>query len=178
MTRRLLQTLLVLMAGLLSAEAAEAVSPARVDSTARGIGSITVWGKGVDVRVTDPSGRSSWWNGDSLADGIPECEVVGEEPLAEEGSRGDSNPRTKFTLYQLIPGEYEVRVKVRQALGVYVWVDRFSDKSARASADGRATLRRGQVAVWRVSWGCTAGSDTCWATLRQVQGPRTKHRDR
>ena len=150
------------------------IEAAPVDLTARGSGRIVVFGKGVDVRVTDPLGRFTWWNGDTIANGIPGCEAIGEEPLAEEGSKGDENPKTEFQLNPLVPGEYEIRIRGREDVDVYLGVYRYSEKGARAFADGSATLRRGRSAVWEVAWGCKAESDTCWVTVTQVRGPRTK----
>jgi hypothetical protein len=153
--------------------AAMVLGAVRMDSRAPGTGSIVVWGPGVDVRVTDPLGRSLSWNGDSIANGIPECDAV-EECLAAEGSHERSTPQARLTLSKVVPGEYEVRMTARQDAGAYLWVNRLSTADTRASAGGRTTLRQGGVAVWRVSWGCTERSDSCWATLRRVPGSKRK----
>ncbi len=162
-----------------------AAGTGRVDHKALGGGWIVVFGKGVSVRVTDPLDRITEWNGNSMSCGIPRCAAVGEEPVAEEeDSQEDKGPETLFTLSRLTPGEYRIDIKARQDVDVHLLVHRHSNlflgrdsiKNPTASADSRARLRKGQRAAWRLNWGCTEASDTCWAVLRPGQGSADKGR--
>jgi hypothetical protein len=141
------------------------------------IATIAVKGGGLSVRVRDPLGRSWDWDGKRVANRLPGCVAVAVNDTARSGgsrARPDEWPiYTMLELHKLVPGEYSIRVKARQAELAYVSVYVSGEDLLRRQLD-YVDLRRGAVGTWVATWACDERADTCSMALRRIRMPASK----
>jgi hypothetical protein len=148
-------------------------------------GMIDVAGGVLDLNVTvlDPAGRFARWIGDSMACTIPGCEVVQASGPFELDDTSAVLPLTEhwqFHFGQIIQGCYTVRIEAVEADTAHLDLNRSTGGENGpwkiANAEAGARLSEGEIAVWTLDWGCRAGVDSVWCTLkRSKSSPRPTH---